>query len=136
RLGRLSADLYLGAYRWATKQALGHYPIFGSNCSLSTTWWEEVRDDINLANTFVHEDMYFSFFVRPHETVWFQRDLTVMMDPRALFGVRQLWTRVARGFHTIRSAWEREPVYIRLVRRGLVDASIVPRRLLPTDLQV
>ena len=135
RLGRLSADLYLGAYRWASKQALGHYPIFGSNCSLSTTWWEEVRDDINLANTFVHEDMYFSFFVRPHETVWFQRDLTVMMDPRALFGVRQLWTRVARGFHTVRSAWEREPVYVRLVRRGLVDASIVPKRLLPADLQ-
>ncbi|NMB22718.1 MAG: glycosyl transferase family A, partial [Corynebacterium sp.] len=43
--------------------------------------------------------------------------------------------RVARGFHTVRSAWEREPVYVRLVRRGLVDASIVPQRLLPADLQ-
>lgn len=135
RIGDGIADFYLGAYRWATKQALGHYPIFGSNCSISRVWWEEVRDGIDLSNTFVHEDMYFSFFVRPHETVWFQKDLTVMMDPRALYGAKQIWTRVARGFHTIRSAWELEPVYIRLVRRGLVDATIIPDRLLPGDLK-
>lgn len=123
------ADLYLGAYRFATKMALGHYPMFGSNCSISRQWWLEVRAEIDLANTFVHEDMYFSFSVRPHETVWFQKDLSVQMDPRALYGARQLWTRVSRGFHTIRSAWAEEPVYIRLVRRGLVDAKIIPKGL-------
>ncbi|GAB3592681.1 Putative glycosyltransferase EpsH [Corynebacterium faecale] len=135
QLGERIADFYLGAYRWASRQALGHNPIFGSNCSISRTWWEEVRDDIDLSNTFVHEDMYFSFFVRPHETVWFQKDLTVMMDPRALYGAKQVWTRVARGFHTVRSAWELEPVYIRLVRRGVVNASIIPSQLLPRDLK-
>lgn len=126
--------LYLGAYRYATKLALGHYPMFGSNCSINRQWWLDIRSEIDLSNTFVHEDMFFSFYVRPHETVWFQQDLSVRMDPRALYGVRQVWTRVARGFHTIRSAWRTEAVYVRLVRRGLVSARIIPSVLLPADL--
>lgn len=122
------ANLYLGAYRTTTKLALGHFPMFGSNCSINTQWWLDVRAEINLANTFVHEDMYFSFFIRPHETLWYQQDLTVHMDPRALHGARQLWTRLARGFHTIRSAWREEPVYLRLARRGILTAEFIPAR--------
>lgn len=126
--GQRIANLYLGAYRTATKLALGHFPMFGSNCSINTQWWLDVRSEINLANTFVHEDMYFSFFVRPQETIWYQQDLTVRMDPRALHGLRQLGTRLARGFHTIRSAWTDEPVYLRLARRGILTAKLIPAR--------
>lgn len=117
RRGEWLAALYLGAYRWSTKQALGHYPIFGSNCVISRQWWEDVKERITLSKTFVHEDMYFSFFVRPHETVWFQKSLKVSMHPRALMGVRQSFIRLVRGFYTIKTAWEREPVQQRLKSR-------------------
>lgn len=124
--GQRIADLYLGAYRTTTRLALGHFPIFGSNCSINRQWWLDVCSGINLANTFVHEDMYFSFFVRPHETIWYQQDLSVHMDPRALHGAHQLVTRLARGFHTIRSAWKDEPVYLRLARRGIITVKFIP----------
>lgn len=117
RMGEWLALCYLGAYRWSTKQALGHYPIFGSNSVISRQWWEDVKDQITLSETFVHEDMYFSFFVRPHETVWFEKNLKLIMHPRALMGVRQSFIRLVRGFYTIKIAWKREPVHQRLESR-------------------
>ncbi len=120
RVGDVAAGVYLGAYRLTVGSALGHYPFFGSNYSLRADWWREIRDQIDSSDTFVHEDMQISFAVRPHETVWLQRDLTLEMDPRALRGARQIAVRFHRGMHTVLSSWREHPPHRRLAERGLL----------------
>lgn len=117
-LGWLASALYLGAYRLSVGAALGHPPFFGTNYSVRADWWRQVRDRVDLTDTFVHEDIQLSFAVRPHETVRFQRDLVLPMNPRALRGARQLAVRFQRGFHTIFSNWRVQPPHRRLAERG------------------
>ncbi|AGF71712.1 glycosyltransferase family 2 protein [Corynebacterium halotolerans] len=119
-LGDLASRAYLGAYRFSVGSTLGHHPFFGTNYSLRADWWREVRGQIDSADTYAHEDMQISFAVRPDETVWFQRDLTLDMDPRALHGTRQLAVRFHRGLHTVFSGWRNHPPHRRLARRGLL----------------
>lgn len=99
---------YLGAYRLTTASALGHAPLFGTNCSLRRSWWEVVRDSVDFSNTVVHEDLHLSFAVRPGETIMVNDSIEVEMDPRALYGARQLGWRLYRGFYTIFLNWTRQ----------------------------
>ncbi|MGV0870505.1 glycosyltransferase family 2 protein [Corynebacterium kalidii] len=122
-VGDLVSTCYLAAYRRCAGAALGHQPFFGTNYSVLATWWRQVRDDVDSADTQSHEDMQLSFHVRPDETVWLQRDLTVDMDARALRGTGQMLRRVQRGFHTISRAWRNQPPHTRLVARGLLGTS-------------
>lgn len=123
-LGDVASAFYLAAYRRSVGAALGHYPLFGTNYSVRARWWAEVRDDVDSADTESHEDMQLSFQVRPHETVWFQRDLTLDMDARALYGTRQVVRRFRRGVHTIVRAWRHHPPHQRLAVRGLLGPSL------------
>ncbi|RSZ63912.1 glycosyltransferase [Corynebacterium hylobatis] len=114
------SGLYLGAYQRAVGSALGHHPLFGTNFSVRADWWAEVRDTVGFSDPYVHEDMHLSFAVRPDETVWFQPDLVLAMDDRALRGARQLTVRFRRGFYTVFHNWRRHPPHRRLAQRGLL----------------
>lgn len=120
RLGDLAARIYLGAYRRSVGSALGHHPLYGTNCSVRADWWREIRGRIDSADTYAHDDMQLSFAVRPGETVWFQQDLTLLTDPRPLYGTRQLLVRFHRGMHTMLVNWREHPPHRRLARRGLL----------------
>lgn len=120
RAGDVASGLYLGAYRLSVGSALGHHPFYGTNYSVRADWWREVRDLVDSADTYAHEDMQLSFAVRPDETVWLQRDLTLDMDPRALRGARQVARRFHRGWYTVLSGWREHPPHRRLARRGLL----------------
>lgn len=122
--GKLLSKLYLGIYRSSVGSALGHYPLFGSNSCIKKTWWEEVHHKLDLADTEVHEDIQLSFAVRPQETIWFQQDLLLTMDARALKGGSQLVTRLKRGFHSITAAWKTQPPQQRLSQRGLLGSTL------------
>lgn len=123
-VGDLATALYLGAYRRSVGSALGHYPLFGTNYSVRASWWAEIRDEVDSADTACHEDMQISFAVRPDETVWFQPDLTLDMDARALSGGRQMLRRFQRGMHTILRAWRYHPPHRRLAARGLLGPTL------------
>lgn len=116
--GDLASALYLGAYRRSFGSALGHHPLFGSNFSVRADWWKRVREDVDVTDTLVHEDMHLSYAVGSEETVWYQPDLVVGMDDRALRGLRQGLTRLYRGFYTIAQNWGEHPPHRRLARRG------------------
>lgn len=120
RLGDLVTGLYLGAYRWSVGSALGHHPLYGTNCSVRADWWREIRERIDSADTYAHDDMQLSFAVRPDETIWFQRDLTLSTDPRPLYGIRQILVRFHRGMHTMLGNWREHPPHRRLAQRGLL----------------
>lgn len=121
---RWASKSYVGAYRLSTKSTLGHNPMFGTLYSVRASWWEQVKSSVDFSDTFVHEDMHLSFQVRPHETVWYQDDLEVLMDGRALFGFKQVITRFKRGFHTIFTNWRTQSPPIRLSRRGILPKPI------------
>ncbi|MGP6173194.1 glycosyltransferase family 2 protein [Corynebacterium sp. A21] len=123
-LGRILSSVYLGAYLSSVGSALGHYPFFGTNYSIRADWWREVRDGVDFSDTYVHEDMHLSFAVRDHETVWFQSDLLLTMDNRALHDSRQLLVRFLRGVYTIRCNWRSHPPHRRLARRGLLGSRL------------
>ena len=122
--GDVASSLYLGAYRASVGSALGHNPLFGTNYSIRADWWAEVRDDVDFSDTYVHEDMHLSFAVREDETVWFQPDLVLDMDDRALHGARQVAVRFRRGMHTMLSNWRKHPPHRRLAGRGLLGARL------------
>ncbi|RNE48770.1 glycosyltransferase family 2 protein [Corynebacterium alimapuense] len=120
RAGDFLSRAYLGAYRNSVGSALGHYPLFGTNYSVRADWWQGIRDSVDSADVYSHEDMQISFEVRPDETVWFQPDLTLETDPRPLHGVQQIIVRFKRGMHTILRGWRNHPPHRRLARRGLL----------------
>lgn len=122
KAGDVATAAYLGAYRASVGSALGHQPLFGTNYSIRADWWASVRDDVDMSDTYVHEDMHLSFAVRDNETIWLQRDLVVAMDDRALHGVRQLAVRFYRGFYTIIRNWRTHPPHRRLAQRGLLGS--------------
>ncbi|MCS4532466.1 glycosyltransferase family 2 protein [Corynebacterium sp. ES2730-CONJ] len=121
---RIASKLYVGSYLSTTASALGHYPFYGTNFAIRRSWWEEVRDQVDFTDTFVHEDLNLSFAVRPHETVWYQDDLLVEMDPRALFGARQLFIRFTRGFYTMFKNFRTQPPPLRLSHRGVLGSTM------------
>lgn len=123
---RWASKMYVGAYRSTTRTALGHSPMFGTLYSIRASWWAEVKDSVDFSDTFVHEDMHLSFQVRPWETVWYQDDLQVLMDGRALFGFKQVITRFKRGFHTMFTNWRTQSPPIRLSQRGILPPAIAP----------
>ncbi|MEY8579066.1 glycosyltransferase family A protein [Corynebacteriaceae bacterium 6-324] len=115
--GDLISRIYLKAYQKAVGSTLGHVPLFGTNCSILTSWWQEVRSHLDLSDPFVHDDIHISFAVRANETIWLQDDLSLDTDPRPLFGLRQIFTRFHRGFHTIFVNWKTSPPNRRLLER-------------------
>lgn len=115
--GTLLARLYLGAYRASVGSALGHPPFFGTNCAFFARWWGEVRDAVDSADTFVHDDIQLSFAVRPHETVLYAPQLSVRMDARALRGAAQLRTRFHRGWYSMLRGFQTSPPPRRLLAR-------------------
>lgn len=121
---RIASKSYIGAYRSSTKSALGHNPMFGTLYSIRASWWQTVKETVDFSDTFVHEDMHLSFQVRPNETVWYQDDLEVLMDGRALFGFKQVITRFKRGFHTMFTNWRTQSPPIRLSQRGVLPKQI------------
>ncbi|MCX7542626.1 glycosyltransferase [Corynebacterium sp. P5848] len=118
--GSLASAAYLGAYRASVGSALGHQPFFGTNYCIRRDWWLKIRDEVDMSDTEVHEDMHLSFAVHPDETVWLQSDLTLAMDARAVEPGPQMLRRFRRGFHTIAVNWRREKPWHRLDSRGLL----------------
>ncbi|PFG27920.1 glycosyl transferase family protein [Corynebacterium renale] len=121
---RLISTAYLGAYYATTGSALGHYPLFGTNFSMLTSWWRDIRTDLDTTVEEVHDDLHLSFAIRPGETVWLQRDLTVEMDTRALRGGAQLVRRFRRGFRTMFLNFRMQPPWRRLAQRGQLPGNL------------
>ena len=115
--GAALSRLYLGAYRISVGSALGHPPLFGSNCAIDLAFWHAVRDEVDSADTFVHDDIQLSFAVRPLETVWYRSELIVTMDDRALRGRTQLARRSARGWYSMIRGFHSAPPWKRLPQR-------------------
>ena len=115
--GRVLSELYMRAFRYSVGSALGHTPFFGTNSSLLSRWWAQVRETVDSSDTESHDDIQLSFAVRAHETVQFRPEMTLLTDARALHGARQLSRRFARGVHSMRRGFALSPPQRRLLQR-------------------
>jgi glycosyltransferase involved in cell wall biosynthesis len=127
-LRRPLAVVYLGAYALFSAPALGHPPLFGSNCAVRREAWLAVRDEVHRHDLLVHDDL----------------DLSVHLGalPAAAHGARGRWRRpgirldrrIGMGISMRPFADPR--AFLLRVRRGVHSLTVhggqeLPRPLLP-----
>jgi glycosyltransferase involved in cell wall biosynthesis len=117
-LRRAGARLYLGAYFATVTLALGHLPLFGSNCAFRREAWAVVRHSVHRVDQLVHDDMDLSYHLGPIERIRFLSALTVGISARPLSDGKGA-LRIRRGFHTILIHWPADFPWIRIGRRLL-----------------
>jgi glycosyltransferase involved in cell wall biosynthesis len=115
-LRRVGAILYLGPYFLTVAAALGHVPLFGSNCAFRRSAWLRVRDTVHRTDQLVHDDMDLSFHIGPTHRIDFSRSLTMGISARPFSDGAGL-LRARRAFHTIVIHWPRQLPWLRLSRR-------------------
>ncbi|GAB2984017.1 glycosyltransferase family 2 protein [Frigoribacterium salinisoli] len=111
------ARLYLGAYVATVWLALGHVPLFGSNCALRRAAWLDVRDEVHRWDPLVHDDMDLSFHLGPGRRIRWDRTLRMGISARPFRRGAGLGLRVRRGFRSIWVHWPHDLPWLRYVRR-------------------
>jgi glycosyltransferase involved in cell wall biosynthesis len=131
-LRRIGAFVYLGGYYVSVAAALGHWPLFGSNCGFRREAWQNVAREVHRDDLLTHDDMDLSFHLGPVVRIHLCPRVRVGISSRP-FSDGKGGLRLRRGFHTIFIHWPRELPWIRIWRRlaAAIRASTRPgqRRL-------
>lgn len=101
-------NLYIGGYLWAADWALGHPPVFGSNCALSRRTWERIRELIPRDKIFLHDDLAISIVMEPDMEIVVDKRLRVIVSARPFDSARGLARRVWWAYKTVRFHWRDE----------------------------
>ncbi len=129
-LRRPLAVVYLAAYALFALPALGHPPLFGSNCAVRREAWLAVRDEVHRHDVLVHDDL----------------DLSVHLGalPEAAHGARGRWLRPGIrldrriGMGISMRPFSDPRAFLLRVRRGVHSLTVhagheLPRPLLPSS---
>ena len=117
-LRRVGAILYLGAYFTLVAGALGHVPLFGSNCAFRRSEWLRVREVVHRFDPLVHDDMDLSVHLGPTRRIRFDRHLGMGISSRPFSAALPLIAlRLRRGSHSLTMHWPNELPVRRLSRR-------------------
>jgi glycosyltransferase involved in cell wall biosynthesis len=105
---------YLGAYLLVSAPALGHPPLFGSNCAVRRDAWSAVRDRVHRHDLLVHDDLDLSVHLGslPEAAVGARdryRRPGIRLDRRIGMGIsmrpfsdpKAFWLRTRRGVHSL-----------------------------------
>ena len=111
------ARLYLGAYVLTVSSALGHVPLFGSNCAFRRAAWLEVRDEVHRTGTAVHDDIDLSYHLGPTRKIRFDPRLRMGISARPFARDAGLGLRVRRGFRSVVVHWPHDWPWLRVTRR-------------------
>ena len=117
RLRRVGAALYLGAYFAVLAPALGHPPIFGSNCALRRSVWQEVGPLVHRTDELVHDDLDLAFHVGPLRRIGYSRDLRMGISSRPFSDPKAFALRLRRGWHSVVVHWPVDLPWRRWQRR-------------------
>lgn len=99
---RAIADVvYMRAYFWSMKAALGNHPLFGSNFALRASTWAEISDDVHRDDPDVHDDMDLGYHLDPNDIVLYDPSLTVGISGRPFSDPRSMLLRTRRALHTV-----------------------------------
>jgi glycosyltransferase involved in cell wall biosynthesis len=129
-LRALGAAVYLGPYFLTVALALGHVPLFGSNCAFRRTEWVRVRNEVHRSDVMVHDDMDLSFHLGPSRRITYSRQLKVGISGRPFSDGAGI-LRARRAFHTIFIHWPHHLPWLRMARRAAGSARTRSRVLAP-----
>lgn len=116
-LRRIGADLYLGAYFLALAPALGHPPIFGSNCGIRRSAWLEVSDLVHRDDELVHDDLDLAYHLGPVRRIAYSHSLRMGISSRPFADASAFALRLKRGWHSVVLHWPVDLPWRRWARR-------------------
>jgi glycosyltransferase involved in cell wall biosynthesis len=115
-LRKIGAVAYLGSYFVLVSLALGHVPLFGSNCAFRSSEWRRVGARVHRDDDLVHDDMDLSVHIGPVHSIRFLPRLRVGISSRPLYeGGGSL--RMKRAWHTLLLHWPHDLPWLRGFRR-------------------
>jgi glycosyltransferase involved in cell wall biosynthesis len=118
----LAVILYLDSYFVLMHAALGHFPLFGSNCAFRRSVWLEVRDEVHRLDPMVHDDVDLSVHIGPVRRIRYDRLLRLGISMRPLTKPSGIKLRFRRAFHTLSLHWPEQFPWLRWRRR--IDAAL------------
>jgi glycosyltransferase involved in cell wall biosynthesis len=99
------AAVYLAAYAASTIPALGHPPLFGSNCALRRAAWQSVRGQVHRHDQEVHDDLDLAFHLGERHVIRYRPGLAMGMSMRPFSNPSSFARRFSRGFYTVLVHW-------------------------------
>jgi glycosyltransferase involved in cell wall biosynthesis len=109
--------VYLGSYYLSLAPALGHVPMFGSNCAFRREAWLAVRDEVHRNDEGVHDDLDVSFHLGANGRIRFAPTLRMGISMRPFFDARSFAIRLRRGMHSVVVHWPAQLPWLRWFRR-------------------
>lgn len=103
--GRLAWGVYAAGYFGGMGAAAGRLPLWGSNCALRRSAWEEVSATVHRDDPFVHDDLDITMAFGPGDRIGWEPRTRMPVAGRAFTSRAAFARRVAMGRHTLRRNW-------------------------------
>ncbi|MBF4462091.1 MULTISPECIES: glycosyltransferase [unclassified Rathayibacter] len=94
--------VYMDAYFVLMGSALANWPLFGSNCALRRSAWEEISGEMHRDDPYVHDDIEISLHLGLRHRIVLDRHLEVGISARPFGTVADMLRRLDRATHTLR----------------------------------
>ncbi len=101
---RLAQVWYMYAYFLLVGSALANWPLFGSNCAIRRTVWQDIKKSLHREHTDIHDDMEISVHIPPNQPIIFKTSLVVEISARAL-RPSDMKRRYKYGWNTLAMHW-------------------------------
>ena len=99
---RAIADVvYMRAYFWSMRAALGNNAVFGSNFAVRASTWAGIADLVHRSDPEVHDDMDLGYHLDPADVVLYDGALWVGISGRPFSDAGSMLLRTRRAFHTV-----------------------------------
>ena len=119
---------YMYAYFLLAGSALANWPLFGSNCAIRRTTWQEIRESLHRDHTDIHDDMEISMHIMPNQPIILKPSLVVGISSRSL-RVGDMKRRYKCGWNTLAMHWPANSPWRRWrVRFGLVQSTNLAKK--------
>ena len=98
---------YMYAYFFFVGSALANWPLFGSNCAIRKSTWENIQTKVHRDQMAMHDDIDVSVHISPKNAIIFKRSLVVGVSSRSLH-YSGLYHRYKKGFFSLIHHWPDE----------------------------
>ncbi|MBO0982311.1 glycosyltransferase family 2 protein [Rathayibacter sp. SD072] len=98
----LARILYMDAYFALMGSALANWPLFGSNCALRRSAWQEIAEEMHRDDAYVHDDVEISVHLGVRHRIVLDRHLEVGISARPFGTAGDMVRRLDRAMHTLR----------------------------------
>lgn len=113
----VGSKLYIGGYYWFVTWLLGGPPLFGSNCAVSATAWQDIRQRVHRTRRDVHDDLDISLNLSPDMDVRFDPWMPMPVSSRPFSSWRGIGRRLGWAYTTFAVNHEEESLLQRRAKR-------------------